>query len=81
MSKITKKDRVYYTLELINKTLDSPNLTDERKVSFLIRMTNWTYLEVHKHILNLGEEIEQELANEIDAYDKEQMKEKEHNTN
>ena len=77
---IKEKDKVYYTLYLMNRVLDT-EYNDKQKVALLLRISNYTFDEVNKYVLNNGLDWIQTLANDIDTFTENLKKEKEQNSN
>ena len=77
---IKEKDKVYYTLYLMNRVLDT-EYNDKQKVALLLRISNYTFDEVNQYVLNNGLDWIQTLANDIDTFTENLKKEKEQNSN
>lgn len=77
---IKEKDKVYYTLYLMNRVLDT-EYNDKQKVALLLRISDYTFDEVNKYVLNNGLDWIQTLANDIDTFTENLKKEKEQNSN
>lgn len=77
---IKEKDKVYYTLYLMNRVLDT-EYNDKQKVALLLRISDYTFDEVNKYVLNNGLDWIQTLANDIDTFTENLKKEREQNSN
>lgn len=77
---IKEKDKVYYTLYLMNRVLDT-NYTDKQKIALLLRISDYTFDEVNQYVLNNGVDWIQALANDIDTFTENLKKEREQNSN
>lgn len=79
---IQENDKVYYTLFLISKMLDS-NYTDEHKIKVISMFNEYSNDEVNNYmneILDKGDIVET-LANDLDIFLTRIRKEKEQNSN
>ena len=77
---IKQKDKVYYTLYLMNRVLDT-EYNDKQKVALLLRISDYTFDEVNQYVLNNGLDWIQTLANDIDRFTENLKKEREQNSN
>ena len=77
---IKQKDKVYYTLYLMNRVLDT-EYNDKQKVALLLRISDYTFDEVNQYVLNNGIDWIQTLANDIDTFTENLKKEREQNSN
>lgn len=79
--KIRKVDKLYYSMYLINRTLDNEKMPMEHKILIIDRITEWTYNDVAEFSHKMTEQFEQDLANDIDKFNEEFKKKRQEQSN
>lgn len=79
---IQENDKVYYTLFLINKMLES-NYTDEHKIKVISMFSEYSNDEVNNFVNTCldNNDVIETLANDLDIFLNRVRKEKEQNSN